>query len=361
MTHSTQDLINDVFVSDVAAFLKEATKDNFNIIIVKQSIGKAVTDTTDNYVLMKYNNSPGEVLASVLYNKKTETLTPIGDKNTSYNEYKGVSFTPIRNVTENSVLKRLQNGPQKRLSNIWQIQLSHNCGNVPDLLSKDSKVHRSILSDITDILTEVYDSRSELGIIRHNPGKPGTTNKDKYAIYDTESGEVFIFIDYNEGAKTLTMRSFGSGSVSSVDARYPPVKNVQPNDVLKTIAAWVNKRFGHELKKPVKPVIDESTGYILLPENAAANSVSGGGVDLTPHEPCGPMQRRNYKQFDIDSATFRKFECGKVKHANWSGYLNLNDACHKEIYDYATTNPSHVVILRDSSTGVLRAIRRTKK
>jgi hypothetical protein len=68
---------------------------------------------------------------------------------------------------------------------------------------------------------------------------------------------------------------------------------------------------------------------------------------------------RRYRQFDVDSTTFRKFVPGKQRFERWSRYLNLQDENHKGIYDYAYANRGreHLIVLRDSDTGAMRAIR----
>lgn len=67
---------------------------------------------------------------------------------------------------------------------------------------------------------------------------------------------------------------------------------------------------------------------------------------------------RRYRMFDVDSEIFRRFQTGRIKFERWSKYLDLNDEKQKTIYDYALRNSKDVIILRDSATGALRAIRR---
>jgi hypothetical protein len=90
---------------------------------------------------------------------------------------------------------------------------------------------------------------------------------------------------------------------------------------------------------------------------AAPANVTGDSKNMAMPPTKGPVLRR-YRKFDVGPETFRKFQSGKVRFEAWSKYLNLEDVNEKAIYDYATTNRDHVVILRDSSTGALRAIRR---
>lgn len=74
----------------------------------------------------------------------------------------------------------------------------------------------------------------------------------------------------------------------------------------------------------------------------------------------GPVIRRKYRQFDLETETFRKFEKGKMKFERWSKFLDLKNENHKAIYDYAYSNRGrdHTIVIRDSNTGALRAIRR---
>lgn len=72
----------------------------------------------------------------------------------------------------------------------------------------------------------------------------------------------------------------------------------------------------------------------------------------------GPVFRR-YKQFDLETETFRKFQNGRSRFERWSRYLDLNNEGHKSLYDYAYQNRGreHLIVIRDSSTGAMRAIR----
>ena len=53
-----------------------------------------------------------------------------------------------------------------------------------------------------------------------------------------------------------------------------------------------------------------------------------------------------------------EFEKGKVKFEHWSKYLDMQNEGHTSIYEYAKKNPNHVIVLRNSDNGALRAIRR---
>lgn len=70
-----------------------------------------------------------------------------------------------------------------------------------------------------------------------------------------------------------------------------------------------------------------------------------------------PLMKRKYRDFDVPSEVFRRFEKGRVKFERWSKYLDLQDETQRAVYEYARKNRNAIVVLRDSTTGALRAIR----
>ncbi len=74
--------------------------------------------------------------------------------------------------------------------------------------------------------------------------------------------------------------------------------------------------------------------------------------------PLFTKKKQKYKMFEVPAEVFRKFDTGRNKFERWSKYLDLADENQKTIYDYATRNTQSVVVLRDSTTGAMRAIRR---
>lgn len=93
-------------------------------------------------------------------------------------------------------------------------------------------------------------------------------------------------------------------------------------------------------------------------EGGVAANVTGDSPTMAMPPTSGGLMRRKYKSFDVDSNLFRKFETGKVKFEHWSKYLDLTNEGHTSIYEYAKKNPTHVIVLRNSDNGALRAIRR---
>lgn len=94
---------------------------------------------------------------------------------------------------------------------------------------------------------------------------------------------------------------------------------------------------------------------------AVAANATGDSANMAMPPSMNPMTtlaRKKYRMFEVDSETFRRFQCGRARFERWSKYLDLNNDSHKEVYNYAKQNRDHMLVLRDSSTGALRAIRR---
>lgn len=94
------------------------------------------------------------------------------------------------------------------------------------------------------------------------------------------------------------------------------------------------------------------------PPSPANKTGDTPNMAMPPTAKPGTMFRR-YRQFDVESATFRKFQNGRTRFERWSKYLDLNNENDKSLYDYAFQNRGreHLIVIRDSSTGAMRAIR----
>jgi len=71
-----------------------------------------------------------------------------------------------------------------------------------------------------------------------------------------------------------------------------------------------------------------------------------------------PKSGATWRLFNVPSEIFRRFETGRNKFERWSKYLDTTDTEQQSLYDYASKNRGHTVILRDSATGALRSIRK---
>ena len=90
-------------------------------------------------------------------------------------------------------------------------------------------------------------------------------------------------------------------------------------------------------------------------------NVTGPAVAGTGDDSSVVVVRRKKKRkkmlFNVAPKTFDMFRRGKVKYEKWVKYLNLEDESQKAIYTFAKANPQGVIILKNSVTGEVRAIR----
>ena len=77
-------------------------------------------------------------------------------------------------------------------------------------------------------------------------------------------------------------------------------------------------------------------------------------IDMNP---TGKKKKRKFETFDVSDEVFHKFSKGKTKFERWSKYLDLTDESQKRIYDWAKRNHNGAIILRNSTTGVVRGVR----
>ena len=71
-----------------------------------------------------------------------------------------------------------------------------------------------------------------------------------------------------------------------------------------------------------------------------------------------PKSGATWRLFDVPTDVFRRFETGRNRFERWSGYLDMENEEQRAIYDYAKKNRGHTIVLRDSTNGALRSIRK---
>lgn len=97
--------------------------------------------------------------------------------------------------------------------------------------------------------------------------------------------------------------------------------------------------------KSFKEIVEDTT--------AASAGVGTVGTGYDPK--LGPKKKG--KDFNVPTEIFRRFQTGRNKFERWSKFLNLEDDNQKAIYDYALRNRDATIVLRDETTGAMRAIR----
>ena len=95
-------------------------------------------------------------------------------------------------------------------------------------------------------------------------------------------------------------------------------------------------------------------------EEEGEGAPAGGAIaNTTGDSPTMAMPASmKYRQFEVESTTFRKFEKGRVPFERWARFLDMQNEKHQEIYNYARQHRHHMIVLKDAGTGALRAIRR---
>lgn len=72
-------------------------------------------------------------------------------------------------------------------------------------------------------------------------------------------------------------------------------------------------------------------------------------------------KRQTWKMFEVTNETFVKFKPGNSVFEKWSTYLNLKNESEKSIYEYAKTNKTYTIVLKNGRNGSLKSISREKE
>jgi len=88
-----------------------------------------------------------------------------------------------------------------------------------------------------------------------------------------------------------------------------------------------------------------------------ANVAGDGAVSMPP---TARKVKRKSKTFNVSPQLFDIFRRGKKKFEKWSKYLNMEDEGHRAIYSWAIKNRQGIMILQNSQTGEIRAIRHNR-
>ena len=74
-------------------------------------------------------------------------------------------------------------------------------------------------------------------------------------------------------------------------------------------------------------------------------------------DPVMPKKKKKikYKDFDVPTEVFQRFQTGRNKFERWAKYLDLTDDDQKKVYDYARKNRGSVLVLRDATNGASSA------
>ena len=108
---------------------------------------------------------------------------------------------------------------------------------------------------------------------------------------------------------------------------------------------------------------DFSAGLLALKESLEKKediaNVAGDGAVSMPPTARKPIKRKKMT-FNVSPEVFAAFKKGKSKFEKWSKYLDLTDESQAAIYSWAIKNHTGVIILQNSVTGEIRAIRHNR-
>ena len=89
-----------------------------------------------------------------------------------------------------------------------------------------------------------------------------------------------------------------------------------------------------------------------------ANVAGDGAVSMPPT--AKRVKKRKSKTFSVSPQLFDVFRRGKKKFEKWSKYLNMEDEGHRAIYSWAVKNPQGIMIIQNSVSGEVRALRHNR-
>ena len=93
-------------------------------------------------------------------------------------------------------------------------------------------------------------------------------------------------------------------------------------------------------------------------EEAPANSVAGGNVDLSPHKKKRKNAKVNYEDFGgarvyvVSSDRWHASRLGKGRYSRYEKYVG-NDKLGETIRLYGRTNPKSPIILKNEDNGAM--------
>ena len=88
-----------------------------------------------------------------------------------------------------------------------------------------------------------------------------------------------------------------------------------------------------------------------------ANVAGDGAVSMPP---TAKKVKRKSKTFSVSPQLFDVFRRGKKKFERWSKYLNMEDEGHRALYSWAVKNPQGIMIIQNSVSGEVRALRHNR-
>ena len=94
-----------------------------------------------------------------------------------------------------------------------------------------------------------------------------------------------------------------------------------------------------------------------LKKEDIANVAGDGAVSMPP---TAKKVKRKSKTFNVSPDLYDMFRRGKKKFEKWSKYLNMEDEGHRALYAWAIKNPQGILVIQNSQSGEVRALRHNR-
>ena len=94
-----------------------------------------------------------------------------------------------------------------------------------------------------------------------------------------------------------------------------------------------------------------------LKKEDIANVAGDGAVSMPA---TAKKVKRKSKTFNVSPALYDMFRRGKKKFEKWSKYLNMEDEGHRALYAWAIKNPQGILVIQNSQSGEIRALRHNR-
>ena len=120
------------------------------------------------------------------------------------------------------------------------------------------------------------------------------------------------------------------------------------------------KKIFNRMKDPITQevlsdeVLDVLEESVRVDEVAnAIGSAPGNIAGVSDNQPPKQQKFAGCALFDVGSDAYSKCINGRNKYERWERKLNMEDASHSQIREYARRNPGKPIIVRDSKTGAM--------
>ena len=111
----------------------------------------------------------------------------------------------------------------------------------------------------------------------------------------------------------------------------------------------------------VQSFSDFSNKLLALKETLKREDIANVAGDGAVSMPATAKKvKRKSKTFNVSPDLYDMFRRGKKKFEKWSKYLNMEDEGHRALYAWAIKNPQGILVIQNSQSGEIRALRHNR-